>query len=116
MNSTFMEVVKIVAECRMRLKLLDWNVQLEVSDEPSVWYGPEDEGEAAAIIIDRTIKQVQLWVSPARTASQGDTLRSAVYHEMIHVMLCDVGITNSPDNDEVHSLCFTLADLLAEER
>lgn len=115
MSSVFAEVAKIVGECRERLKLQDWTVQLEVSDEPSVWYDTEDEGESAAITIDRTIKHVQLWISPARTASQGDTLRCSVYHEMLHIMLHDVGITNSQEDEGIHSLCFTLANALIGE-
>ncbi len=115
MSSIFKEVAEIVEECRIRLKLIDWTVELAVSNELPPWYEGEEEGQSGAAIIDRTIKTVQLWVSPTRTASQGDTLRGVVYHEMLHVMLSDVGITNNQEDDGIHGLCFTLAAALVED-
>ena len=98
------------------LQLSDWDIELEIQDEPPEWLNDVevDEGTSGMTWPQPDECTAQMWVSPERCRNNDVTPLEAIYHECGHLLLTNAGLHPRDHNVHWERVCNRVAAVLVE--
>lgn len=123
-EAVFEDVIHCIEWCKAEFNLNDWKIYLNTSDICPKFFEETDKDLADAFamtIYQKRRLRAYVWIPINRIYKRGHNVFQTTIHEMLHVMLCDVGHNIDDDDSDnvedcaIHRLESTLFKLYCIE-
>ena len=93
------EARRVVGWFRKWFGLRDWNIIVQLQDDPPKWDASVEIDDVAAMVSDKRTETAWIWVSPKRCAEPSAVFDGepedpvpVLLHELLHVLMAKSGI------------------------